>query len=205
MAIFFDFDGVILDSVDVKTEAFAAMFRKYGPEVEQAVVEYHLANSGVSRYRKFEYYFRHLLKKDISPERLERLGQEFRRLALEGVLNAPFTEGALETLERITKQGIPAFVVSGTPGLELSDIVTKRGLSRYFLEVHGAPREKHEIIADIALRFGLQTKHCLMIGDAEVDYRAARVCGTQFLGVVKKGDPSPFPASVRVVPRVCLE
>jgi beta-phosphoglucomutase-like phosphatase (HAD superfamily) len=29
-AIFFDFDGVILDSVHVKTEAFAAMFRKYG-------------------------------------------------------------------------------------------------------------------------------------------------------------------------------
>jgi beta-phosphoglucomutase-like phosphatase (HAD superfamily) len=36
-AIFFDFDGVILDSVHVKTEAFAAMFRKYGPEIERAV------------------------------------------------------------------------------------------------------------------------------------------------------------------------
>ena len=30
-AVFFDFDGVILDSVDVKTQAFAAMFRAYGP------------------------------------------------------------------------------------------------------------------------------------------------------------------------------
>ena len=37
-AVFFDFDGVILDSVDVKTQAFADMFRQYGPEVERAVV-----------------------------------------------------------------------------------------------------------------------------------------------------------------------
>ncbi len=50
--VFFDFDGVILDSVDVKTKAFAKMFRHYGPEVEQVVVDYHLANGGVSQVQK---------------------------------------------------------------------------------------------------------------------------------------------------------
>jgi beta-phosphoglucomutase-like phosphatase (HAD superfamily) len=38
-AVFFDFDGVILDSVDVKARAFSEMFRDYGPEVEKAVVD----------------------------------------------------------------------------------------------------------------------------------------------------------------------
>ena len=60
-AVFFDFDGVIPDSVYVKTKPFAKIFRHYGPEVEQAVVDHHLANGGVSRFEKFEYYYTHIL------------------------------------------------------------------------------------------------------------------------------------------------
>ncbi len=33
-AVFFDFDGAILDSVNVKTNAFATMFRPYCKNVE---------------------------------------------------------------------------------------------------------------------------------------------------------------------------
>jgi HAD superfamily hydrolase (TIGR01549 family) len=204
-AIFFDFDGVILDSVNVKTEAFAAMFRKYGPEVEQAVVEYHLANGGVSRYRKFEYYYHHLLNQDISQEKMEQLDAEFSRLSLEGVLDAPFVGGALDTLEKVNSQGVPAFVVSGAPCMEVRHIVAKRELRRYFIEVHGFPRKKQDIMNDIALRFGYRMKDCLMVGDAAADYEAARMCGTQFLGIVREGAPSPFPSSVRSVTGVYLE
>ena len=38
-AVFFDFDGVILDSVDVKTQAFADMYRPSGPKVDNAIVD----------------------------------------------------------------------------------------------------------------------------------------------------------------------
>jgi len=31
--IFFDFDGVIADSVDIKTKAFAKLFKRYGDEI----------------------------------------------------------------------------------------------------------------------------------------------------------------------------
>ena len=34
-SIFFDFDGVIADSVNVKTEAFAKMYESYGKEVKK--------------------------------------------------------------------------------------------------------------------------------------------------------------------------
>ena len=36
--IIFDMDGVLLESVKVKTEAFAEIFRPHGPEVEKAAV-----------------------------------------------------------------------------------------------------------------------------------------------------------------------
>lgn len=197
-AVFFDFDGVILDSVDVKTQAFAAMFRPYGPEVERAVVAYHLAHGGVSRFKKFEYYYRHLLQTPISQELLDELGREFNRLALEGVLAAPFITGAIETLGALKEQGVPAFVVSGTPHEEIQLIVEKRNLGSFFVEAHGSPRKKQEIVQEIAFRHSLRMKDCLFIGDATTDFEAAQICGTGFLGIVKDGEVSPFPAETPV-------
>jgi len=203
-AVFFDFDGVILDSVDVKTQAFAAMFRPYGPEVERAVVEYHLANGGVSRFKKFEYYYKYIFNKPINKEMLEALGREFNQLAMKGVLAAPFIDGALETLEQLKEQGIPAFVASGTPDEEIQLIVEKRKLAPYFVEVHGSPRKKQEIVQDIAARHAYRLEDCLFIGDATTDYEAAKYCGMFFLGVVKKNERSPFPEGTRVKTKVDL-
>ena len=198
-AVFFDFDGVILDSVDIKTKAFAKMFRHYGPEVEQAVVDYHLANGGVSRFKKFEYYYKNILQKPINKDTLQVLGSEFNQLAIEGVLAAPFIHGALETLEHLKKQDVPAFVVSGTPDEEIKVIAEKRKIAPYFLEVHGSPRKKEEIVKDIARRYGYRLGDCLFIGDAMTDFEAAKVCGTRFLGVVKDGEESLFPEGTIVI------
>ena len=60
--IIFDFDGIILESVDAKTNGFRLLFSKYGNQISDKVVEYHLLNTGISRYEKFKYYFKHYLK-----------------------------------------------------------------------------------------------------------------------------------------------
>ena len=51
--IAFDFDGVLVESVDVKTKAYARLFEEYGEGVVSRVVDYHLTNGGVSRFVKF--------------------------------------------------------------------------------------------------------------------------------------------------------
>ena len=66
-------------------------------------------------------------------------------------------------------------------------------LVQYFVEVHGSPRKKQEIVQDVTCRFNLLPEKCLFIGDAMTDYEAAVFCGTFFLGIVKKTDCSPFP------------
>ena len=40
--IFWDFDGVVKESVQVKAEAYAALFHTYGIEMQQKVREHHL-------------------------------------------------------------------------------------------------------------------------------------------------------------------
>ena len=71
--IFWDFDGVIKDSVPVKTEAFRKIFLPFGIDVANKVVEHHLENGGVSRYKKILYYFKTFIGKNISKERIKSL------------------------------------------------------------------------------------------------------------------------------------
>lgn len=204
-AVFFDFDGVILDSVDVKTKAFAKMFRKYGPEVEKKVVEYHLNNGGVSRFDKFRYYYEELLNKSVNEEIIKTLSEQFSNLVVDGVLASPFIPGAKESLESLRKNNISAYIVSGTPDNEIKLIVEEKGLSKYFKEVHGSPKKKWGICYEIINKENYNPPDCLFIGDAMSDYEAAFKNGCCFLGIIGGGKASPFPDGTLVSSVVTLE
>ena len=59
--IIFDFDGVLVDSVEIKTNAFAFIYKEYGDDIVDKVIYHHRLNGGMSRYKKFEYYHDTLL------------------------------------------------------------------------------------------------------------------------------------------------
>jgi beta-phosphoglucomutase-like phosphatase (HAD superfamily) len=52
--IFFDFDGVLAESVNIKTEAFKQMYACNGDEVAGKIARHHVENGGVSRFEKFK-------------------------------------------------------------------------------------------------------------------------------------------------------
>jgi len=201
-AVFWDFDGVILDSVHVKTRAFAQLFRHYGPEVEKAVVDYHLAHGGVSRFDKFRHYYQNILHLPITEHQLDELGQAFSKLALEKVIASPFIPGALDSLTILKTESVPSYIVSGTPEEEIRHIVDVKGLAHFFQEVHGAPRKKPEILSDILRRKEYHPDHCLFLGDAMSDYQAAQKTGVCFLGIVPDDCQSPFPSGTPVANHV---
>ena len=204
-AVFFDFDGVVLDSVHVKTEAFAKMFRQYGLDIEKRVVEYHLENGGISRFEKFRYYYENLLNKDITDKELKQSGEIFTKLVLKGVLESPFINGVMDTLKQLRSNNIPAYIVSGTPDDELNFIVKKKNLSSFFNEVHGSPRQKSEIIDHILKDNNYKSDNCLFIGDAMSDYKAAIETSVCFLGIVKDCEKSLFPEGTIISATVKLD
>jgi len=197
-AVFFDFDGVILDSVDIKTIAFESMFKSFGPAVQQEVTRYHLENGGVSRFDKFRYYYENILNIVISEDKIQDLSKKFSELVVQGVIESPFIKGAFETLELTKTKGISAYVVSGTPQEEIDFIVRQKDLLKYFAEIHGSPRKKWDIISEILDRKKYIPNRCLFIGDAMSDYEAARRTGTQFLGIVSDKSNVPFPEGTAV-------
>jgi len=185
-AIFFDCDGVILDSVDIKTKVFYQMYTKHGKEYAEQGVHFHLQNGGISRYEKFKHFYNQILKQQVSDETIMHLGEQFSDLVLNEVLIAPFIEGAYETISELRKMQIPSFVVSGTPHEEINYIFQKRNLDQFFIEIHGSPRIKPDIVQDILDRYSYRHTNCLFIGDALSDYEASVKTGLKFMGIEKE-------------------
>ncbi len=196
-AVVLDFDGVLLDSVGIKTNAFARLFEDKGPTVVQQVVNYHLAHGGISRFRKFAYIYANILNAALSETESSQLGDRFSALVFDEVTKAAWIPGALEFLRDSHKRYL-LFVASGTPEEELQQIVRQRGLEQYFLGAFGSPATKTEILTKIATENRLDRSEIIFVGDTTTDFQAAADSGVGFIGIA--GDSvSPFPESTNVL------
>jgi HAD superfamily hydrolase (TIGR01549 family) len=181
-AIFFDFDGVLVESVDIKTSAFARLYAGHGEPVADAAVAYHLQNLGISRFVKFRHVQEHILHgAPLRPDEEDTLSRRFSTLVVDAVVAASEVPGAEAFLRRASRQ-MPLFVISGTPEQELADIVDRRGLAEYFTAVRGAPDTKPVLAQRVLAAHGLQASKVLMIGDSTTDFDCARECKLRFLG-----------------------
>lgn len=198
-AIIFDFDGVLVESGDIKTQAFADLYQSYGKTIVSKVVRYHCLNGGLSRYQKFRHFQQHLLEMPPLTQDEEReLDRRFSKLVVEAVIASKPVPGANELVHKEATR-IPLFIVSGTPEIELNTIITRRGLEPYFIEVRGSPKSKQTLIAEILSTYSLTPTGVLMIGDALIDYQSAQNNNVVFLGRVRTGDKNPFPDQVNTV------
>ena len=190
-AIIFDFDGVLVESVDVKTRAFARMFEDKGEEVVRQVISFHLKNGGMTRDKKFMYYYNEILMCSLSDEKLEKLCDTFSRLVIDEVINSPYVKGAKAFLEKFHTE-IDFYVVSGTPEQELREIVRRRGMSLFFKGVFGSPVQKCEIAKMILQQNGYNSKEVVFVGDSLADLRGAIESGTRFIGRLDDSGYDPF-------------
>src|SRR5664279_5292976 len=140
-ALLMDFDGVILDSMELKTRAFATVYEGEAPSRLEDVLAYQRLHGGVTRRTKFEYFERNIFGRPGDRETIERLASKYRDLVYEAVVACPFVRGAEQFLK--AAQGrIDLHVVSGTPQAELREIIDRRNLASYFQTIVGAPTTK---------------------------------------------------------------
>ena len=196
-AFFFDFDGVLADSVEVKTKAFAKLFEAYGPKIMNKVVSHHRTNGGMSRYDKFRHYFSEFLKQPLLDEEFQDLCEQFAQLVVDEVVASPEIPGSHLYLEKCHKTS-PCFVVSATPEDEIREIVRRRGLQKFFLNVLGAPASKQENLESLLAANKLAPEQCVFFGDAESDYRAAMACCVNFTAIL----PNANAPLLSVAPRI---
>ena len=190
-AIIFDFDGVLVESVDIKTRAFARLFENEGPEEARKVVDYHIKNMGVSRFDKFRYIYSEILRKPLPEEQFKNLCERFSRLVVDEVVTSDWVPGARVFLEENHKQ-YALFVVSATPEEELKEIIHRREMEHYFMSVFGSPAKKSELIRNILNTNGYKRESTIFIGDAIADWEASQETSVNFIARIRSLEENPF-------------
>jgi beta-phosphoglucomutase-like phosphatase (HAD superfamily) len=177
-AVIFDFDGVILESVDVKGWAFQQLFKNY-PEHSERILAFHYDNGGLSRVHKIKYILNDILSLPSGDDIVESYCRQFSELVFNRVIDSPFVPGALEALKGFYGS-IFMFIVSGTPHEEINRIIDCKELRKYFKAVYGSPITKNVWLATILADNGFIPNEVLWVGDALSDWRAAREHNVRF-------------------------
>tara|TARA_B100000315_G_C14489017_1_gene546642 strand:- start:210 stop:872 length:663 start_codon:yes stop_codon:yes gene_type:complete len=171
-AIIFDFDGVITESVGVKTEGFAKLYEPYGKTVVNQVLKNHYANGGVSRYDKFRFYHRKFLGSDMSDDELKNLSRKFSEFVVDRIVKAPYVRGAHEFLKS-NQRNYDLFISTGTPQDEIELITKSKGIDSFFKTIYGSSQNKSVYIEKIITTNYYKTDQVVFVGDSIHDKIAA--------------------------------
>ncbi len=188
-AIIFDFDGVLVESMDIKGQAFASLFSKHPDKVRQ-IVNFHNEHGGMPRGEKFDHIYANILNKPLSEAERNSLCEQFSKYVYEKVVQCEHVNGTPEFLEKYKNRYL-IFVVSGTPDKEIKAIVAERGMTQYFREVLGSPVKKSAHNKNILLKYSLHPSEALFVGDSIDDYNGVAGTGIRFVARIIDGN-HPF-------------
>lgn len=177
--LFWDFDGVIKDSVEVKAAAFEQLFRPFGSGVAARVRKHHEDNGGLSRYEKLPLYLS-WAGHSATADDVARYSARFSDLVRQAVIDCAWVPGAREYLHanHARQQSI---LITATPQAEIENILQALAIAGWFREIHGAPTPKADAVAAVLKRRRCPARDALLIGDSETDWAAAMRNGVQFL------------------------
>ncbi len=179
-ALIFDFDGVIAESISVKTEAFKFMYLKYGQNIVQQVIDHHHRNGGMSRFEKFKHYHSQFLNKKLSQVEILDLADSFSDLVVQKVIKSKNVPGVLSFLKEAGKK-YKLFISTGTPEDEINLILQGKGIKSYFEKVYGSPSKKTEHIKKIKNNYSYKSNNLVFFGDSITDLCAANSTNVPFI------------------------
>ncbi|RUP83081.1 HAD family hydrolase [Alteromonas sp. KS69] len=179
--IAFDCDGVILDSNKVKTQAFYNATVEFDEQAAHALKKYHVENGGISRFKKFEWVFKHYLSHLDKQSTLNTLLENYAREVSHGLRTCKINP-VLNELKKLNESA-NWLVVSGGAESELREIFAERDLAKFFPNgIFGSPDSKDEIFARELGNKNICGK-ALFIGDSKYDYISSTAAGLDFVFV----------------------
>lgn len=178
--VFWDFDGVIKDSVKIKSNAYEELFLQWGKGVSLKVRDHHRLNGGMSRYDKIPLY---LSWTNLSVDKflVDKLCDDFSYLVKQKVINSPWVPGVVEFIKYIHAEGIISYIITATPQDEINEILDEIKIDSFFEEIIGAPTKKSIAIKRIIDKYQLKDKDAVMIGDSMSDLVAAKDNNIDFI------------------------
>jgi len=180
--LFWDFDGVIMDSNAVRDSGFEEVLKEYPQTEVDALMAFHRENGGLSRYVKFRYFFEDIRSESITKEEVNIWADKFSKIMMQLLINSDLL--IQETLNFIKANTVKykMHIVSGSDQTELRKICESLDIAKYFNSIHGSPTPKNDLVAELLQTYSYDKSTCLLIGDSRNDFEAAQVNAILFMG-----------------------
>ena len=177
--VLLDFDGVIKDSVEIKSNAFMRLFDPFGQDVVIKVRNHHEENGGMSRYEKLPLYLR-WAGEEPSDNLVKEYSKRFSKFVKQNVIDSEWVPGILDFFGKNFDKNT-FFLVTATPQFEIEEILLSLNIRNFFKEVIGAPTKKTDAIQMLLEKYFIAPESSAMIGDSISDYQAAKENGVLFI------------------------
>ena len=178
----FDCDGVILNSNNLKTRAFAEALPNEPSDIVTDFVEYHKKNGGISRYEKFRYYYETMKNQVDSEQEIENALNNFTNIVSDGLIKCNYIPGVIEFIKKLYVKEKKLFIVSGSDEEELKGVFSKRMIFHYFEQIYGSPVDKIENTRKV-IELISNGQSGVFLGDSKTDYDAAKKYKLDFIFV----------------------
>ncbi|MFZ1642050.1 MAG: phosphoglycolate phosphatase [Candidatus Contendobacter sp.] len=213
MALFFDLDGTLVDSVPDLTAAVNVMLRQLGlPAREEAQVRTWVGNG-------MNNLIRRALANDMAgqadPELFARARPLYKAAYAEHIsVYSGLYPGAVEGLTELRGVGFPMACVTNKSAEFALPLLDQLGISHFFATVVGGeciphPKPAPDALLLCAERLGVPIHHGLMVGDSLNDVGAARNAGCPVVCVpygynhgrdIREAEPDAVIASIADLP-----
>jgi phosphoglycolate phosphatase-like HAD superfamily hydrolase len=177
----FDCDGVVINSNQLKIQAYYDVAIKFGASEFQAqsLVDHHVNLGGVSRYPKFEYFLREIMQQTVTEQAMQALLDSFTAEVKRLLTDCEIAPDLMRVRE--ANPHAKWMIISGGDQAELRDIFQQRGIDKLFdAGIFGSPDNKDVILAR-ELDAGNIVKPALFIGDSRYDHQASTNAGLDFV------------------------
>lgn len=172
--VIWDWNGTLLDDVDISIEAMNRVLERYG-----------LERLGIARYREIfrfpvrDYY--ELAGFDFGKVDFEKPAMEFIEEYYSLVEAAGLSRGALEAVDRFSAHGIRQIILSASERESLVRQVRRLGIEERFSEILGIDNHFAASKSELALKWisdnNMDKNNTVFIGDTTHDFEVARAAG----------------------------
>lgn len=180
--ILWDFDGVILDSIQVREFGFKKVLENYLKYEVKKLLTFHEENGGLSRYVKFRYFFENIRNEELSEKKLKEFTQAYSEIMRNELTSKENLISETVKFIRDNQRKYTMHIVSGSDGEELRYLCDCLNISAYFESISGSPTPKIDLVGDLIKKYNYIPKNLCLIGDSENDLEAAELNKIDFFG-----------------------
>jgi len=190
VAIIFDWDGTLSNSMPAVLKLYSGLARKYFGVDEGTAKSNFLSNQGAG-LRSHLIRLLASTNREISEEELSNLTQTFAKLFHEKIMAAPLFNEVPQVLHELKQNGYNLCVSSGMLEEQLIQVVTSKGVERYFTFILGTRNSFHKGFPHfdfISRKLSIEPNQMVFVGDGDYDMSVGREYGCFTVGRIDQID-----------------